>query len=138
MWKEDSKIDEVNLGEKSRNIPQLHAKYLKFLSVERITLKKLRYETDKVRQEQLEYYNGRMPSQRMVELGLMPFPHKILKSEINDYLSTDDRVIEMNVKLAEQEEKVEVLSSIIDSINRMGFAIKNTIDWLRFTNGAIM
>lgn len=138
LWAKDSKIEESELGTKSRNIPQLHAKYLKYLSSERSALKKLRYETETIKREMRDFYTGRMPSARMKELNLVPFPHKILKTELDDYISTDDRVIDANIKLAEQEEKVEVLLSILDAINKMGFAIKSSIDWLRFTNGSIM
>ena len=40
-WAEDSKIDRTELGEESIRIPQLHHKYYRFYSAERMKLVKL-------------------------------------------------------------------------------------------------
>ena len=45
-------------------------------------------------------------------------------------------MVELNVKIAYQTELVEVLEEIMKNINTRGFVIKNSIDFLRFTNGS--
>ena len=41
MWKKDAVIDEMNLGEASRESAKLHSKYLELYSVNKLKLKKL-------------------------------------------------------------------------------------------------
>ena len=41
----------------------------------------------------------------------------------------------MNLKVAYQNEKVELLETIIKSISNRNFIIKNAIDWNRFVMG---
>jgi hypothetical protein len=42
----------------------------------------------------------------------------------------------MVLKIGLQKEKIEALKSIVDMISRLGFQIKNAIEWMRFMNGA--
>lgn len=138
LWEQDAPIDETELSKESRNIPQLHAKYLKHYSTERRELFQLQREYKVIKREQYEYYTGRMPTQRLNELGLKPFPHKVLKNDLERYLQSDQRITDAKTKIEEQENTIEVLQSIIDQINKRGFQIKNSLDWLRFTNGSLM
>ncbi len=41
MWKEDSKIDELNLDQSARDSAKLHSKYLELYSINKLRLKKL-------------------------------------------------------------------------------------------------
>ena len=41
VWSEDSKVDRTELGEESIKIPQLHHKYYKMFSTERLVMIKL-------------------------------------------------------------------------------------------------
>jgi hypothetical protein len=41
MWKKDSVIDEMNLGDASRESAKLHSKYLELYSINKLKLKKL-------------------------------------------------------------------------------------------------
>ncbi len=43
MWKKDAEIPQYNLDETSRQTPALHAKYMEFMSIARLQLKKLRW-----------------------------------------------------------------------------------------------
>ena len=44
LWADDSKIDRTELGEESIKIPQLHSKYYKLYSTERLKSVKLQEE----------------------------------------------------------------------------------------------
>ena len=41
FWEKDSQVDRTELGEEALKIPQLHSKYFKIYSQERLTLRKL-------------------------------------------------------------------------------------------------
>jgi GTP-binding protein YchF len=47
----------------------------------------------------------------------------------------DKEIIDMSLKIGLQQEKVELLESIIKSLTNRGFQIKAAIDWYKFTMG---
>ena len=134
-WDKDSKIDETELGEESTKIPSVHNKYLKIYMGENATLKRMYAQRSKLKRTLTEYYLGEMDSEELDEFGRDQFYKKLLKNEIDTYIESDDAWIEINLKVALQQEKVNYIDAIIKSINNRGFQIKNAIDWLRFTNG---
>jgi hypothetical protein len=48
---------------------------------------------------------------------------------------SDKEIIEMNLRIGYQLEKIELLDSIIKSIMNRNFIIKNAIEWTKFTQG---
>jgi hypothetical protein len=67
--------------------------------------------------------------------GWEPFALKLLKQDLPIYLDADRDLININLQIGMQEEKVEVLDSILKTIANRGYAIKNYIDWKKFENG---
>ena len=59
LWAEDSKIDRTELGEESIKIPQLHHKYYKLFSIERLGMVKLQEDLRMLKKDLFEYYNGK-------------------------------------------------------------------------------
>lgn len=137
LWKSDGKIDGNELAMESNRIPQLHGKYLNFLTDERMVLKRMSYKLKQIELEKDEYYSGRMSTDKMTAKGLRPFPHKIMRSDLDKYIHADKDVIEFKLKMAEKQECVSVLESIIDQINKRTFVIGNAIKWNQFTNGIV-
>lgn len=134
-WDKDSKIDETELGNESVKIPNIHNKYLKIFLAERVTLFKLKAERNRLKRKLLEYYLGEMGKEELAEIDRDQIYKKILKNEVDVYIDSDDLMVEMTLKVAVQEEKVNYIESIIKSINNRGFQIKNAIDWAKFTMG---
>jgi hypothetical protein len=134
-WNKDCKIDETELGSESAKIPQVHNKYLKIYMGERIALFKLKSETKKVKRTLLEYYLGELDQEELDQLGRQQFYKKLLKNEVDVYIESDDMMIEANLRLGMQDEKVAYLDSIIKNINNRGFQLKTAVDWARFTTG---
>lgn len=135
-WQHDSSIDPTNVGNSSLDIAKLHAKYLRFLTEERLLLKKLRSQYKELNKQKYEYYSGSLSEDELRANGWQPFLQKVLKTDIAMYIESDQDIIKLSLKIGLQEEKVDVLDSIIKSINNRGFQIKNYIDWTKFTNGA--
>lgn len=134
-WNKDCKIDETELGAESSKIPQVHNKYIKIFMGERIALYKLKAESKKTRRTLLEYYLGELDQDELDQLGRPQFYKKLLKNEVDTYIESDDMMIEANLRLGMQEEKVSYLEAIIKIINNRGFQIKSAIDWAKFTTG---
>lgn len=134
-WDKDSKIDETELSTESVKIPKIHNKYLKIFMGERVSLFKLKAEKNRVKKTLLEYYLGELDKEELEELGRDQFYKKLLKNEVDVYIESDDLFIETTLKVAMQQEKVEYLERVIKSLDNRGFAIKNAIDFMRFTMG---
>jgi hypothetical protein len=135
LWGNDSKIDHTELSHEALRIPQLHHKYLKIFTNERLVLRK--YETDlkRLRLDKYEFYT-QGPTQETHDLGWkLPPIGKILKTDANNYVDSDNDIINLTLKVGLQQEKVELLESIIRSLNNRGYLIKSAIDFEKFKVG---
>ena len=76
-----------------------------------------------------------MDEETLKELGLEPFPLKILKTDIDKYLESDDELIELSHRVDYQKEKIDYLESTIKELNTRHWKIRNAIEWKKFVNG---
>ena len=134
-WDQDSNIDRTELGEESLKIAQLHSKYFKMFSEERLLLKKQKKDLSLLNKIKFEYYNGILSHNELQEYGWEPFSLKVLKSDLNIYLNSDEDLTNLQLKIELQEEKILYLENIIKSLNNRGFQIKSAIDWEKFKMG---
>ena len=136
MWQEDVKIDETELSRESLNIPLLHGKYLKHFSDERLKLRALKMKHKQLSTRLADYYRGDLNNpEDLAELGREPYEFKRLKQEVSHYVESDSEMVQLNTKIAYQQELVDILEEIIKAINTRGYVIKNSLDFLRFTSG---
>jgi hypothetical protein len=135
-WEIDSKILPTDLANEAMKIPSLHNKYLNAHSLEKLKLKNLEISRKKLQLAKWEYYTGSMDRDEIISRGWELLSLKILKSEAERYLEADSEITDLDLKIAYQKEKVEVLSSIINTLNNRNFIIKNAIDYLKFQNGS--
>lgn len=135
-WDKDSNIDTTDLGNESIKIPSLHNKYFKVYTSEKLLLRKYEAEMKELKLEKYEFYT-QGPSKDSVEKGwTMPARGMILKQEMPMYMEGDKELIAQSLKIGYQQEKIELLESIIKSLVNRGFQIKAAIDWHKFTMGA--
>lgn len=133
-WKEDSKIDEVLLDQASLRIPQLHQKYLSLHTEFVLGQKRKTQQLKKVRHEAWLYYSGRADPDIYVE---KPFPHRLLKSDVHEWVNVDEQVTAIEMELEYYNTTVSVLENILKQIHQMSFNIKNCISWRQFCAGGI-
>jgi len=135
LWHRDSEIDYTELGTESIRIPQIHDKYLKIFTDERIRLKGVEFELSKLVRTKTEYYSGKMSQEELEQHGWEQYLGRLLKNEIVKYIESDDDVIKLKQQLVVLQEKINYLDSVIRMINNRGFQIKNALDWLKFSHG---
>jgi hypothetical protein len=135
-WEKDSQLDRTRLDLVALDIPKLHAKYVKLLSHERLLHKKYEADYKQLKLEKLEFYvDG--PTQEQLEKGWeLPAKGRIIKSDAGPYIEADKDIIKLSLRIGLQKEKIDVLTSIVDQISRLGFQVKSAIDWSRFMNGS--
>lgn len=134
-WKDDCKIDDLNLDRENIRIASLHSKYVGFMVDENKILRTHYRDRAILKRILRSYYLGEADEKDLEQLGRDQFQKRIMKNELNDYFETDDLLIRINAKISAQEEKIDVLKEIIKSINGRGFQLKNAIDWHRLTMG---
>src|SRR6056300_1002689 len=130
----DLKINDTELDLESLKTPQLHNQYMKHLTKYKLMLSRAETEYSILKREKWEYYTGKSDASVYAE---KPFDLKILRTDIDKYLESDE-------DLQRQKQKVDYLSTTVDFLDRTirqignrGFTIKNAIDWRKFTSGAI-
>ena len=135
LWSKDAEVDRTALGEEASKIPQLHSKYFKIFSTERLKLRQMELVSKQLYTDLWEYYQGNFEYEMCEEKGWEPFQLKILKSDITFYIDRNQDWVDSQLKLAMQKEKVDFLESIIKSLNGRGFNINAAINWEKFKVG---
>lgn len=135
MWERDSQIDRTELGEESLRIPQLHAKYLKVFSQERLTLRKLEGDYKRLYRDKYEWYGGTISQETLKQYEWEPNPLKILRTDIPMHLEADEELHNAGMRIEMQKEKVDVVEAIIKSLTTRGYNIKSAIEWEKFKMG---
>jgi hypothetical protein len=135
-WEQDSQIDKTELGDAALNIPKLHHKYFQLLVNEKMQLRKLEAEFKRLKLDKYEFLT-QGPNEDTKDKGWkLPPKGMILKGDIPMYMEADEDIINISLKIGLQQEKVELLDSIIKTIINRNFVIRNAIDWQKFTMGA--
>jgi len=137
-WESDAKIDEMNLGGESTRIPILHAKYLNLLTSAKLNLRKAESAYSNMRRKKFKYYRGEMSKLELDEEGWEQWQGtKPLKNEMDEFLSFDSDLIELQDKIEYFKTVLYQLEQIIRSLNSRTWDIKNAIEWLKWSNGSI-
>lgn len=135
LWATDNEISISKFDLSINAVPLLHAKYLRIMTSEKMTLRKYEEERKEFVKLKHDYYRGIMSAEDLKEQGWEPNRLNILKSDIPMHLDADKDIINMNLKIAVQQEKVDVLEQIIKHISNRGYLIKTMLDWERFKVG---
>jgi len=138
MWKKDADIPQYNLDETSRQTPTLHAKYMEFMSIARLQLKKAEMAQKTLLKKKWLYYNGKMTQEQIQLEGwdFDPFEGlKVLKGEMDYYYDADSDIQKSEEKITYYKTYIETLTEIINVLKWRHSTIKNIIDWRRFEAG---
>ena len=76
-----------------------------------------------------------MDQDSLDKLEWEPFQLNILKVDIEKYLSSDDDLSLIRLRLSYTKEKVDYLESVIKIISNRQWNIRSAIDWRKFLNG---
>jgi hypothetical protein len=138
MWKKDAVIDEMNLGEASRESAKLHSKYLELYSVNKLRLKKQELDFKVLLRDKWSHYNGKLSKEEIDEKGWDYDPMNgltVLKGDMDKWYDADPLIQEAQLKIEYTKEIVDSLKEIMDNIKWRHQSIKNAIEWHKFTSG---
>jgi hypothetical protein len=137
-WAEDSQLPRNDLDEASRTTPKLHAKYLTLLSQTKLRLKKAEMDQKSLLRLKWEWYNGKMPEERIKELGWTFDPLnglKIMKGDMDYYYDSDKEIQESELKIQYLNTLIDTLKEIVQNLNWRHQTIGNMIKWKQFEAG---
>lgn len=134
-WEQDSIIDRTMLDTEALKIPKLHHKYFKIYTNERLVLRKLEAQLKQLKLEKYEFYTQGPTQEQHAKGWKLPPIGKILKADSNQYVEADNDIVNVSLKIGIQLEKIELLESIIKSLQNRGYNIKAAIDFLKFQQG---
>ena len=135
MVEKDIEFDETELDKESLRIPQLHNKYLVFLTDEKILLEKYQQDLRVLVRKKWLYYTGKMSEEELKENDWEPFNLNILKTDIDKFIDSDTEILRSRAIVRMQEEKINYLDSVVKAINGRQLNIRAAIDWMKFTHG---
>ena len=136
-WKNDSKINQLELGDEAVRTATLHAKYLTVLSNVKLQLRKAESDYNNMRRLKYRYYRGELTQSELEKLNLEQYMgNKPLKNEMEEFMSCDVDLNMLTDKIEYYKTVVFTLEQILRSINSRPWDIKSAIEWNKFTNGA--
>ena len=134
-WSNDSVIDKTELGDEALRTISLHAKWIKLYFSEKAAFLKLRSQLSELELKKYEFYTtGHTPETKQLGWEL-PARGAIIKNEVERYMDADGELIQKRLGLALASEKVDYCKEIIKEINQRRWAIKNAIEWHKWTQG---
>jgi len=135
-WKNDCKIDQLNLGAESTKTPELHSKYLNHLTTFKLQLRKNLSQKYSLKHIKRKYFRGELSKEELTKLGWEQYLGIApLNNQMDDFLDSDPDIIKLDDRIEYTQACLYQCESIMKSLNSRTWDIKNAIEWTKFTNG---
>ena len=132
--KKDLEVDDETLDKESYKNQELYAKYLDHKTNFELLLYKAKGDYKILFKDKWEYYGGKADAKIYVT---KPFDLKVLKTDLNIYIESDEEIIKLEHKIAYLETTIKYIDGVLRSIQSRGWDIKNAISWKLFEAGMI-
>ena len=131
----DLPINKVeNIDQESFFNQEIKAKWLDYKSRFELLLARSKGDYQVMYRENWEYYGGKADAK---VYAAKPFDLKVLKTDLQMYIASDNDIIELSNKIAYLETTIKFIDGVIKSIDNRGWDIKNAISWKQFEAGMI-
>ena len=131
----DLPINKVeNIDQESFFNQEIKAKWLDYKSRFELLLARSKGDYQIMYREKWEYYGGKADAK---VYAAKPFDLKVLKTDLQMYIASDNDIIELSNKIAYLETTIKFIDGVIKSIDNRGWDIKNAISWKQFEAGMI-
>lgn len=115
--------------------PKIMSRYNDAFSDETLVLKDLYTLKKKVELERWKFWSGKQSDKYYAENGIVH--EKILKADVDKYLSADEKLILLNKVINTQKAICDYLERVIKEIQSRNFHCKVALEWRRFTSGGM-
>jgi len=121
-----------NIDQESFYNQEIKAKWLDYKSRFELLLARSKGDYQILYREKWEYSGGKSDAKVYAS---KPFDLKVLKTDLQIYISSDSDVIELSNKIAYLETTIKFIDGVIKSIDNRGWDIKHAISWKQFEAG---
>ena len=121
-----------NIHQESFYNQEIKAKWLDYKSRFELLLARNKGDYQVMYREKWEYYGGKSDAK---VYAAKPFDLKVLKTDLQIYISSDNDIIELSNKIAYLETTIKFIDGVIKSIDNRGWDIKHAISWKQFEAG---
>lgn len=136
LWDRDCFIDDDHLDKSSIDTAKLHSKYLRLLIQHKMKIAAYQAEYNNLRQAKFRYYRGEMPRDELTERSWNQWQGvKPLKNEMDEFLTGDQDLNKIDLKISYIKVMVEALDSILGQIKARDWQIRNAIEYKKFIAG---
>lgn len=136
LWMADANIDATDLGAAALNVPKLHSKWYGILMAERQIQHALNVKRDELELLLEAYFSKSLTVDELKKSGLPDYSDKkVLRPDIPKHIRVFPEMVEMNLKIALQSDKVDFVKDILKQIHGMSFVLKDAINWAIFQAG---
>ena len=123
-----------NIDQESFYNQEIKAKWLDYKSRFELLLARSKGDYQVMYREKWEYYGGKSDAKIYAS---KPFNLKVLKTDLQIYIASDEDIIKISNKIAYLETTIKFIDGVIKSIDNRGWDIKNAITWKQFEAGMI-
>ena len=127
-------LNDERLDNESFKNQELYSKYQDHKTNFELLLYRAKGDYKVLYREKWEYYGGKADAK---VYATKPFDLKVLKTDLNIYIESDEDIIKIEHKISYLETVVKYLDGVLKSINSRGWDIKNAISWRQFESGMI-
>tara|TARA_Y100000401_G_scaffold19598_1_gene13153 strand:+ start:141 stop:572 length:432 start_codon:yes stop_codon:yes gene_type:complete len=127
-------IDQEKLDQESYKNQNIKPKWLEYRTRYDQLLIMRRSDHQRLWREKWEYYGGKADAK---VYAAKPFDIKVLKTDLQMYIQSDDDILELQSKISYYESIVKYIDGVIRSIDNRGWDIRNAQDWKKFEAGMI-
>jgi hypothetical protein len=133
----DASVDSSELGNEAIRTPQLHSKYLCLHADFKLLLCKGVNDLAILKLRKWKIFTGKASREELEEWGEDPNGLTLLKTDVEKFIESDPKVIELKLKIAVIEVKVKMVEEFLKVLNNRNFSIKSAIDWFKMTQGIV-
>jgi hypothetical protein len=137
MWDKDSHIDDDHLDREAIHTAKLHSKYVRMLMQYKMKMAALNTEYNTLRQRKFRWYRGEMGRDELKDSGWEQWQGvKPLKNEMDEFLTGDNDLNKVSIKIEYIKCLIEALESILQQIKGRDWSIRNAIEFKKFISGS--
>ena len=137
-WEDDCQIGH-RLDKASHDTPQLHGKYLNYLTQAKLILKRAEASQATLLKKKFLWYNGKLPKEDIDNLGWSHDPFdglKMMKTDLSYYYESDKELQASEAKIVYYRTMIDTLKEMVDALKWRHQTIKNIIEVRKFEAGS--
>ena len=127
-------VDQERLDQESYKNQNIKPKWLEYRTKYDQLLIMSKANHQRMYREKWEYYGGKADAK---VYAAKPFDLKVLKTDLQMYINSDDEILALQGKIAYYESIIKYIDGVIKSIDNRGWDIRNATEWKKFEAGMV-